>query len=282
MPTLLAYLSFDPTSNALVADPPKYETDICTPFKGVHCGREQHTTLLFNGIYRISTVQTLNSAASLIYSDMAAHIKHEVGPEQAKFLAICPPSIYHYNCSHYPGIVVWGQTHLENHYYKWQNLSHIHLDLLSAVHTMLTPEQSKDCNKADLCIISVENDKALPAWVNHSAFFLQMAPFCNLFLTWHKSTYLHLAASYFHFYGYEHMTNIIDHVLQLTLPDEDIVYILLQHLLLNDLLRTGVKPLSSLGRILALHECKHCKEFVIFRPGFMSTFKDMQHYANSV
>ncbi|KAG1797840.1 uncharacterized protein HD556DRAFT_1440799 [Suillus plorans] len=281
MPTFISYLSFDPTSNALVADPPKYETNIRMPYKGVHCGREQRATLPFNGTYRISTVQSLNSTASLIYSDMAAHIKREVGPEQAKFLATRPPSIYHYNRSHYPGTVVRGQTRLENRYYEWRNLRRLHLDLISAVHATLTPEQSKDCNDADLCVIIVENDKALPAWVNRSAFFLQTAPFCNPFLTRHESTYLRSAASYFRFYGYEHTTNIIDHVLQLTVPDENVVYILLQHLLLDDLSRTGVKPLSSIGNILALHERKHREEFVIFQPGFASTFKDAQHYANS-
>ncbi|KAG2120933.1 uncharacterized protein F5147DRAFT_766808 [Suillus discolor] len=281
MPAFILYLSFDPTSNALVADPPKYETNICAPFKGVHCGHEQHLIIPFNGIYCISLVQTLNKTASLIYSDMAAHIKCEVGPEQAKFLATRPPSIYHYNRTHYPGTVVHGQTRLKNRYYEWRNLHHLHLDLLSAVHATLTPEQSRDCNEADLCFILIENDKALPAWVNRSAFFLQMAPFCNPFLTQHESTYLRSAASYFCFYGYEHTTNIIDHVLQLTVPDEDVIYILLQDLLLNDLSCTGVKPLASLGDILALHECKHHEEFVIFRPGLANTFEDVHHYVNS-
>ncbi|KAG2067776.1 hypothetical protein BDR04DRAFT_1158671 [Suillus decipiens] len=37
MPNLIHYVSFDPTSNAMVTDPPTYKTPIQVPFHGVHC-----------------------------------------------------------------------------------------------------------------------------------------------------------------------------------------------------------------------------------------------------
>jgi hypothetical protein len=278
MPDFLPYVSFDAVSNALVADPPKYETVIREPYRGVHCGRDQCTTIPFNGIYRASAIHTLNLTAALIISETSAHTTREVGAEQAKFLAVRPPSIYHYNNPQYPGRVVRGQTRLQNRYFEWRSFRRLHLDILTAVHASLTPEQSRDCNEADLCLIIIEDDKALPAWVNHAAFLLQTAPFCNPFLTRHESAYLRSAAGYFRFYGYEHSANLIDCILQLTVPDEDIIYILLQELLLDDLFRTNIRPLANLGTIFATHERKHRQEFAVFRPGPASAFEDFPQY----
>ncbi|KAG1784463.1 uncharacterized protein HD556DRAFT_1451750 [Suillus plorans] len=133
---------------------------------------------------------------------------------------------------------------------------------------------SKDCNETDMCLILIEDDKVLPAWVNCAAFLLQTSPFCNPFVTRQESAYLRSAAGYFRFYGYEHTSNIIDHILQLTVPDEDVVHILLQELLLDNLFCTNIKPHSSLGSILALHERKHHQDFVMFQPGPARTYKD--------
>ncbi|KAG2743068.1 hypothetical protein P692DRAFT_20821629 [Suillus brevipes Sb2] len=213
MPDFLPYVSFDAVSNALVADPPKYET---------------HTTIPFNGIYCTSAIHTLNLTAALIISETSAHTTCEVGAEQAKFLAVCPPSIYYYNNPQYPERVVRGQTRLQNRYFEWRSFRRLHLDILMAVHASLTSEQSRDCNEADLCLIIIEDDKALPAW--------------------------------------------------LTVPDEDIIYILLQELLLDDLFRTNIQPLANLGTIFATHKRKHQQEFAVFRPGPASAFEDFPQY----
>ncbi|KAG1868221.1 hypothetical protein C8R48DRAFT_671655 [Suillus tomentosus] len=278
MPDIIAYLSFEPLSNAMVADPPTYTVNVPEPFRGVHCGRDYRIALPFNGLFRPPSVHALNLTAALICSELDAHNSHEAGPEQAKFLAARPPTIYHYNKPNYPGAVVRGQSRLESRYYEWRNLRRLHLELLTAVHATLTPEQSKDCNETDVCLILIEDDKALPAWVNCAAFLLQTSPFCNPFVTRHESAYLRSAAGYFRFYGYEHTSNMIDRVLQLTVPDEDVVHILLQELLLDNLFRTNIKPHSSLGSILALHERKHRQDFVMFRPGPAGTYEDPQHY----
>ncbi|KAG1793820.1 hypothetical protein EV424DRAFT_1603770 [Suillus variegatus] len=149
MPDIIAYLSFEPLSNAMVADPPTYTVNVPEPFRGVHCGRDYRIALPFNGLFRPPSVHTLNLTAALICSELDAHNSREAGPEQAKFLAARPPTIYHYNKPNYPGAVVRGQSRLETRYYEWRNLRRLHLELLTAVHATLTPEQSKDCNETD-------------------------------------------------------------------------------------------------------------------------------------
>ncbi|KAG1806032.1 hypothetical protein EV424DRAFT_1577928 [Suillus variegatus] len=48
MPDIIAYLSFEPLSNAMVADPPTYTVNVPEPFRGVHCGRDYRIALPFN------------------------------------------------------------------------------------------------------------------------------------------------------------------------------------------------------------------------------------------
>ncbi|KAG1896718.1 uncharacterized protein F5891DRAFT_1192840 [Suillus fuscotomentosus] len=182
MPNIIAYLSFEPLSNAMVADPPTYTVNVLEPFRGVHCGRDYQIALPFNGLFCPPSVHALNLTAALICSELDAHNSRKVGPEQAKFLAARPLTIYHYNKPNYPGAVVRGQSRLESRYYEGRNLRHLHLELLTAVHTTLTPEQSKDYNETDMCLILIEDDKALPTWVNRAVFLLQTSPFCNPFV----------------------------------------------------------------------------------------------------
>ncbi|KAG1774938.1 hypothetical protein EV702DRAFT_1047265 [Suillus placidus] len=231
MPNFLPYVSFDPISNAMIADPPTYDTAIQAPFRGVHCGRNYRANIPFNSIYRASPIHTLNLTATLITTESMAHTTCEVGLEQAKFLAVRPPSIYHFNKPQYPGAVVRGQTCLQNWYFEWRNFRHLHLDLITAVHSTLTPEQSRDCNEVDICLILIEADKVLPAW--------------------------------------------------LTVPDEDVMYILLQELLLDDLFRTNIKPLANLGTIFATHERRHQQDFAVFRPEPVSAYEGTVQYENN-
>jgi hypothetical protein len=124
----------------------------------------------------------------------------------------------------------------------------------------------------------IEGDRALPAWVSRTAFLLQHAPFCNPFLTRTESTYLRSAAGYFRFFGFEGVTRAIDQILQMTVPDEDVVYILLQDFLLDDLRHTRIKSESSVGSILSVHERQHRQDLAIFRPGCAAAFEDPKYY----
>ncbi|KAG1866485.1 hypothetical protein DFJ58DRAFT_723982 [Suillus subalutaceus] len=222
MPSFIHVLTFDATTHSMIADPPSYDTAISSPYRGVHL------------------------AASIV-TETSEHTVREVSKEKSRYLANRPPAIYHYNHADYPSHVVTRTDTTWSRYFAWRRICRLHTDLLKQVQSALTTEQAKDCNDHDLCIILIERNHALPAWVNRAAFLMQHAPFCNPFLTRHEATFLHLASSYLHFYGYGDATRAIDHVLQLTVPDEDVVNILLQELLLDTSTALGLSPTNRSG-----------------------------------
>ncbi|KAG1876939.1 hypothetical protein C8R48DRAFT_768506 [Suillus tomentosus] len=280
MPSLVCAFSFDAVSNSMIADLPTYHTDIPHPYRGLHCGCDYRPTIPFNGTYRASFVRTALVSAANVAAKIMDHNVQQVGSERTRFLLMHPPGIYHYNHSDYPARVMRSPTRLWSRYFAWRQLRRLHAKLIEEIYCILTPDQAKDCNEPDVCIILVERDCALPAWVNRASFLLQHAPFANPFLTRNESAFLRSASSYLRFYGYDESSRAIDNILQMTVPDEDIVGILLQELFLDELFGTRVKAEESLGKIFAIHERKHRQDFGIQRPGSVHVFEDTDYFVS--
>ncbi|KAG1854094.1 hypothetical protein C8R48DRAFT_776873 [Suillus tomentosus] len=140
-------------------------------------------------------------------------------------------------------------------------------EILQLTHATLTPLQSQECSQEQLLIIVVDGVRCIPASVNRATFFHQLCPSANPLFTYEEIAFLRTAVGLFRFFGYFALADDIDDLLQRSLPDEDIVFILLQNYLLDDLRGTNVIPTTSTKFILSLAEAKCDKDYDAKRVG---------------
>ncbi|KAG1758322.1 hypothetical protein EDD22DRAFT_956997 [Suillus occidentalis] len=96
----------------------------------------------------------------------------------------------------------------------------------------------------------------IPASVTYTTFFLQLCPAANPLFSYEEVAFLCSAAGLFCFFGYFTLVDAINDLLQHPLPDEDVIFNLLQNYLLDNLHGTGITPLSSINLLLTAAETK--------------------------
>jgi hypothetical protein len=96
----------------------------------------------------------------------------------------------------------------------------------------------------------------IPTSMTHTTFFLQLCPTVNPLFSYEEVAFLRSAAGLFCFFGYFTLADAIDNLLQHPLPDEDVIFTLLQQYLLDDLRGTGVTPIRNINAVLTAVESK--------------------------
>ncbi|KAG1735825.1 hypothetical protein EDB19DRAFT_1910554 [Suillus lakei] len=188
---------------------------------------------------------------------MAAQTTWELGLELASFHIACPSSVFHYDTIDYPKFVPCGCTRLHTRMFELQNMRTTARTILQLIHTTLTPAQSHETLLDQIFIIVVDGVRCIPATVNRATFFLQLCPSSNPLFTLEETATIRTAAGIFRFYRKFQLADTLDDLLELSLPDEDVVHDLLQNHLLDDLCGTSVVPSVSTNHILKLAEAQH-------------------------
>ncbi|KAG2119715.1 uncharacterized protein F5147DRAFT_767189 [Suillus discolor] len=219
--------------------------------------------------FRPSPVQThrLTALTRFLTGAMASQSIRELGIEKAAFHTTRPSAIFHYDTSTYNLHVPRGTSRLHTRMYELKNMRTTARNILQQTHATLTPFQSQDCSQEQLLLIVVDGVRCIPASVNRATFFHQLCPSANPLFSYEEVAFLRLAAGLFRFFRYFILADAIDDLLQCSLPDKDIIFILLQNYLLDDLRGTNVVPTTSTKFVLSLAEAKYNRDYDAKRVG---------------
>ncbi|KAG1850978.1 hypothetical protein C8R48DRAFT_676590 [Suillus tomentosus] len=232
-----------------------------TPF-GIQYCEHSYEPLPFHGSYDLFTTQRLVALCRTLTGSMASQAVQELGLEKAAFHTTRPSAIYHYHTSSYYEHVPRGKSRLCTRITDLRNMRVMARNVLQLVHATLTPSQSQECMEEQIILLIIDGVRCIPASVNRAAFFMQLCPAANPLFTLEEFAYLRTAAGLFRFFGHFTIADAVDDLLQRSLPDEDIVYTLLQNYSLDDLRGTGVSPSKSLKYLLNVAEawCENSSE----------------------
>ena len=125
-------------------------------------------------------------------------------------------------------------------------------NLLHTLHAILTLEQSTECMKSDMLLLAFDGVISVPVFVHQGEFFQQCMPSANPFLTLEETGFTQSTCRLLWFYGEHKLADIINQVLELTLPDGDLITQFLHQFLLDD-------PTSFEGSC-ACSTCHQCEE----------------------
>ncbi|KIJ57507.1 hypothetical protein HYDPIDRAFT_35039, partial [Hydnomerulius pinastri MD-312] len=183
-------------------------------------------------------------------------------PSLLKLVTTRPLSIYYHREPSYPVIVPRGGSSPRQYFPDFRQFRAMHRDVITAVHTALSPQQSAECAQETLIGLAVEGPISTYFQVNRADFFQQRAPSANPFLTLEEAAYLRTASGYLRFYLQPDAADLLDDLLVCTVVDEDFAYtLLLDHHL--DLLAIPHRPVSHLAE--RIHQAnlirQDCLEF---------------------
>ncbi|KAG2079507.1 uncharacterized protein F5147DRAFT_785013 [Suillus discolor] len=268
IPQLIPSLIFTRTTDALEEPDDNGLFDKLTPSPfGLRQCELTYETLPFHGHYDHSSVHRLTTLTRFLTGIMASQSVRELGIEQAAFHTTRPSAIYHYDTSTYNLHVPRGTSRLHTRMYELKNMRTTARNIIQLTHATLTPFQSQECSQEQLLLIVVDGVRCIPASVNRATFFHQLCPSANPLFAYEEVAYLRSAAGLFRFFGYFVLADAIDDLLQRSVPDEDIIFILLQNYLLDDLRGTNVVPTTSTKFILSLAEAKYDRDYDAKRVG---------------
>ncbi|KAG2737169.1 hypothetical protein P692DRAFT_20883880 [Suillus brevipes Sb2] len=258
MPQLVPSLLFTRNHNSLQEpdeeDDP-FERITPNPF-GIRLCDFTYEPLPFHGTYDNFTSQRLITLCRFLSRSMTAQSVRELGIEGAARHNTRPSAIYHYDTSSYEDHVPRGSSRLHSRIFELKNMRTTARSILQLTHATLTPVQSTECMQEQIVLIIVDGVRCIPASVTRTTFFLQLCPAANPLFSYEEIAFLRSAAGLFRFFGYFTLADAIDDLLQRPLPDEDVIFNLLQNYLLDDLRGTGVAPLCSINYLLTAAESK--------------------------
>ncbi|KIK31918.1 hypothetical protein CY34DRAFT_19447 [Suillus luteus UH-Slu-Lm8-n1] len=258
MPQLIPSLLFTRTHDSLQEpddDDDFFDYVTPSPF-GIKSCDFTYEPLPFHGTFDHLTSQRLTALCKFLNSAMAAQSARELGLEEAALHTTRPSAIYHYGTSTYEDHVPRGSSRLHSRIYELKNMRTTARSILQLTHATLTPAQSQECMQEQIVLIVVDGVRCIPASVTRATFFLQLCPAANPLFSHEEVAFLRSAAGLFRFFSYFTLADAIDDLLQRPLPDEDVIFTLLQNYLLDDLRGTGVAPLCSINYLLTTAESK--------------------------
>ena len=156
------------------------------------------------------------------------------GTVQSYMLTSYPPSVYFGRTTTYELHVYRANTDYHAHIKDLRQFCADVYNFLHALHAVLTPEQSTECMKSDMLLLTFDGVTSAPVFIHRGEFFQQCAPSANPFLTLEETGFDRSICRLLWFYGELALANIIDQVLELTLPDEDLITQLLHQYLLDN------------------------------------------------
>ncbi|KAH7902860.1 hypothetical protein BJ138DRAFT_1200389, partial [Hygrophoropsis aurantiaca] len=113
------------------------------------------------------------------------------------------------------------RTRLLTRYFDTLALRRLIVDLIHDIHFMMPECQRIECEKEDLCVLMHDQGLVQFMHVSRREFFKLRAPACNVLFKDEEVSFLRSAVGIFRVYGYEALSDQIDTLLQLSLPDED-------------------------------------------------------------
>ena len=153
---------------------------------------------------------------------------------RSDMLTSYPPSVYFGRTAAYELHVYRADT---DYHARIEDLHRFHADVYNFLHTLhaiLTLEQSAECMKSDMLLLAFDGVTSAPVFVHQGESFQQHAPSANPFLTLEETGFAWSACGLLRFYSELALADITDQVLELTLPDEDLITQLLHQYLLDD------------------------------------------------
>jgi len=117
------------------------------------------------------------------------------------------------------------------------DLRQFHTDTYSMLHAVLailTLPQAADCLQEAVTVLFLNGTTFAPASVHWGEFFQQRAPCANPLFTLKEVGFLRSASGTLHFFGEIELADLIDQLLQVPLPDKDLVTQLLHNFHLDD------------------------------------------------
>ncbi|KIJ60708.1 hypothetical protein HYDPIDRAFT_31930, partial [Hydnomerulius pinastri MD-312] len=210
--------------------------------------------LPFGGQFNNIAVASALFCGQFIHSELETLTRREIGDANYIKLLAHPPSIYYGRLGSYPLCVPRGSIPIRFRLPILKRIRQLMCNFIQNVHSVLPPPLSANCYEAFMYVIATDGDKSIPMVVHRGDFFQHRYPSANPFLSLAETGYLRSAAGYFRFYGAFDLADTIDDLLQLTVPDEDVVSTLLHEYHLDRLYGTGVYAVSSLDDRCALTE----------------------------
>ncbi|KAN0078445.1 hypothetical protein V8E55_010502 [Tylopilus felleus] len=183
-------------------------------------------------------------------------------PGDSKNFLRFPPSIYYSRLSNYPLRILRAKK--DTSYRIW-DLRRIHAQvngLLHSIHAMLTPQQAAECLHQDISILVADGNLCAPIILHRGEFFQHICPSANPFFTLDEVGFICTALGILRFYGVTDIVRILDMILVMPYPNEDLVTTLLLNHHLKYLGGTSLVPTSSLDSLFQtarnLREQQHC------------------------
>ena len=176
------------------------------------------------------------------------------GNPRSELLTRYPPAVYFSRMPAYKLHVYHADTDYRLHITDLRLFQADVYNLIHAVHTLLTPDQSAECAKEDLLVMAYDGTTCAPTFVYRGKFFQQCAPSTNPFFTLEETSFMQSASGLLRFYSKPELATLIDSILQLTIPDKDFITQLLHEYHLDDL--DSFTGCHATGRIELYNEAR--------------------------
>ncbi|KAN0078277.1 hypothetical protein V8E55_010334 [Tylopilus felleus] len=234
-----SYMLSPPSSIKELQAPAKFDPEYFTPpFNGMF-------NSLFLAILRFRAVNFHSTLLTDIQAECNA--VGEVGNNET-FLRF-PPSM----SDKEPGSCLWD---FRQHHTRAVTLIH-------SLHVLLILEQSAECTREDIEVMFADSNLCTPVTLHRGKFYQQLTPTANPFYSLTKAGYIHSACGILCFYGETDIARILDEILVMPYPNEDLVATLLTHYHLDNMVGTYIIPNFSLQQIydIAKKTCNKQRRF---------------------
>ena len=101
------------------------------------------------------------------------------------------------------------------------------LNLMHVLHLVLTPHWATKCLDDDIQVYFIDGNTCTSVYLNRGEFFQQHAPTVNPLFSIEETRFIWLVCRLLSYYGETKLTRVVDLILQLPLPDEDLIASLL-------------------------------------------------------
>lgn len=245
--------SFIPSPSSLIKElqaPAEFDLKYCTPpFNGAF-------NSLFLTILKFHAVNF--HGMLLIYIQVKCNATGQVGNSES-FLHF-PPSIYFAWQPNYPFHILRSDKEPGSHLWDLhQHYTHA-VTLIHSLHALFTLKQSANCVDEDIEVMFTNGNLCTLVTLYQGEFYQQLAPLANPLYSLFDPGYICSVCGILHFYGKTNITQILDEILVILYPDEDLMATLLMHYHLDNLIGIYVVLNFSIHQIYNIAKNTHEKQ----------------------
>jgi hypothetical protein len=214
---------FDGTGHNVLTEPPP-----TTGFIPATESNSDYTPPPFSGVFPPQYLEPANFYATCLYNNHRRYLEDSTGQSSTtELLTRFPAPVYFGRTSAYELHVYRGSTNYRLTLPVLRQLRGDALTLIHAIHALLTPHQAAECLEEDIQVLFVDGNTCAEVHLNRGHFFQQRAPSANPLFSIEETGFMRTACGYLRYYGETELARVIDLILQLPLPDEDLVASLL-------------------------------------------------------